>query len=156
MSVTVKALEAEALHLSPAERARLIERLIESLDADPEVEEAWATEIERRQVEIESGTVSLLPDPEISAKLKAGVLTREMFMATTVEQLVEQAMKLPSESRARLADLLVESLEGEDLGRIERLWTTEAKRRRDEVRTGKVETIPGEEALRQVRDSVRR
>lgn len=77
-------------------------------------------------------------------------------MATTVEQLVEQAMTLPSESRARLAYLLVESLEGDDLGRIELLWTTEAKRRRDEVRAGKVETVPGEEALRQVRDSVRR
>jgi len=77
-------------------------------------------------------------------------------MATTVEQLVEQAMTLPSESRARLADLLVESLDGDDLGRIDRLWITEAKRRRDEVRAGKVETVPGEEALRQVRDSVRR
>jgi hypothetical protein len=77
-------------------------------------------------------------------------------MATTVEQLVEQAMTLPSESRARLADLLMESLEGDDLGRIEQLWITEAKRRRDEVRTGKVETVPGDEGLRQVRDSIRR
>lgn len=77
-------------------------------------------------------------------------------MATNVEQLVEQAMKLPSELRAQLADLLIESLEGEDLGRIEQLWITEAKRRRDEVRTGKVETVAGEEGLRQVRDSVRR
>jgi hypothetical protein len=33
-------------------------------------------------------------------------------MPTTVEQLAEQAMTLPSESRARLADLLVKSLEG--------------------------------------------
>ena len=77
-------------------------------------------------------------------------------MVTTVEQLAEQAMTLPSESRARLADLLVESLEGADLGRIEQLWITEAKRRRDEIRDGKVDTVSGEEALRQVRDSVRR
>ena len=73
----------------------------------------------------------------------------------TVEQLVEQALTLSNESRARLADLLVESLEGADLGRIEQLWISEAKRRRDEVRNGKVETIPGEEGLRQVRDSIR-
>ena len=46
-------------------------------------------------------------------------------MATTIEQLVEQAMTLPSESRALLADLLVESLEGDDLGRIEQLWISE-------------------------------
>jgi hypothetical protein len=77
-------------------------------------------------------------------------------MATTVEELVEQAMTLSSESRARLADLLVESLESDDLGRIEQLWITEAKRRRDEVRAGKVETVAGEEALRQVRESLRR
>jgi hypothetical protein len=72
----------------------------------------------------------------------------------TVEQLIAEAMTLPSESRARLADLLVESLEGDDLGHIEQLWVTEAKRRRDEVRSGKVESIPGEKALRQVRDAI--
>ena len=77
-------------------------------------------------------------------------------MATTVEQLAEQAMSLPSESRARLADLLVESLDGADLGRIEELWLSEAKRRRNEVRAGTVKTIPGDQALKEVRDSVRR
>ena len=68
---TVETLEAAALHLTPAERARLVERLIATLDADPEVEEAWAAEVERRQAEIESGAVSLLPGPETLAKLKA-------------------------------------------------------------------------------------
>jgi hypothetical protein len=67
-----------------------------------------------------------------------------------------QRMTVPSESRARLADLLVESLEGNDLGRIEQPWITQAKRRRDEVRAGRVETFPGEEALHHVRDSVQR
>ena len=76
-------------------------------------------------------------------------------MRTTVERLAAQAMSLPSESRARLADLLVESLEGDALGQTEQLWIAEAKRRRDEVRTGRVETISGDEALRQVRDSLR-
>jgi hypothetical protein len=71
-------------------------------------------------------------------------------MATTVEQLAEQAMSLPSESRARLADLLVESLDGAELGRIEELWLNEAKQRRDEVRAGTVKTIPGDQALKQV------
>ena len=73
-------------------------------------------------------------------------------MATTVEQLAKQAMSLPSESRARLADLLVESLEGEDFGQIERLWIAEAKRRREEVRDGTVEPIDGKPALHAVRD----
>ena len=75
-------------------------------------------------------------------------------MATTLEQVTEQAMALPSESRAQLADLLIESLNGEDLGRIEQLWLAEAKQRRDEVRSGAVNTIPGEQALRTVRESL--
>ena len=77
-------------------------------------------------------------------------------MRTSVEQLAKQAMALPTESRARLADLLVESLDAAELGRIDRLWTAEAKRRRDEVRAGRVKTIPGEEALRKVRRAVKR
>ncbi len=77
-------------------------------------------------------------------------------MATTVEQLAKQAMNLPAESRARLADLIVESLDADELGPIDRLWVVEAKRRRDEVRSGGVETIPGDEALQKVRDVARR
>ncbi len=77
-------------------------------------------------------------------------------MATTIERLAEQAMNLPTESRARLADLLVESLDADELGQIDRLWIAEAKRRRDEVRGGRVDTIPGEEALQKARDVLRR
>ena len=77
-------------------------------------------------------------------------------MATLVEQLAEQALALPGESRARLADLLVESLDAEALSDIDRLWLSEAKRRRDEVREGRVEAVPGDEALRSVRDALRR
>ena len=82
------------------------------------------------------------------------ILKVEQAMATTVERLAEQAMALPGELRAQLADLLIESLNGEELGRIEQLWLDEAKRRRDEVRSGAVKTVPGEEALRKVRDSI--
>jgi len=77
-------------------------------------------------------------------------------MATTIEQLAEQAMALSSESRAQLADLLVESLDAQALGRIDQLWVSEAKRRRDEVRSGQVKTIPGPTALQKVRDALRR
>lgn len=47
------------------------ERPNDSLNADPDVEEAWAGEVERRQAEIESGAASLLPGPEALARLKA-------------------------------------------------------------------------------------
>lgn len=71
MSSTVENLEAEALRLSAVERAQLVERLIASLDIDPKVEEAWAAEVERRNAEIETGAVALIPGPEALAKLKA-------------------------------------------------------------------------------------
>ena len=70
-SETVETLEAAALKLTPAERARLVDRLIATPDADPEVEEAWAAEVERRQTEIENGAVTLLPGPVSLTKLKA-------------------------------------------------------------------------------------
>jgi hypothetical protein len=79
-----------------------------------------------------------------------------LTMPPSVERLAEEAMKLPGESRARLADLLVESLDAEELGRIDRLWLAEAKRRRDEVRAGSVNTISGDEARRRVRDVIGR
>ena len=77
-------------------------------------------------------------------------------MATTIEQLAEEAMMLPTESRARLADMLVKSLDAADLTQLDQVWIAEAKRRRDEVRTGHTETVSGEEALRAVRDSLSR
>jgi len=45
--------------------------LIGTLAADPDVEEAWAAEVERRQTEVENGTVSLLAGPGTLTKLKA-------------------------------------------------------------------------------------
>ncbi len=72
----------------------------------------------------------------------------------TVEQLTEAVLSLPSEARARLADCLVESLDCAEDGEVHQLWVVQAKRRRDEVRSGQVQTIPGDEALAQVRASL--
>lgn len=69
----------------------------------------------------------------------------------SIEQLTEEVLSLPSESRALLAEKLVESLEFDTDALIQAVWTTEAKRRRDEIRSGTVQPIPGEEAIAQVR-----
>ena len=75
-------------------------------------------------------------------------------MSMTIEQLTEEALSLPNEARALLADRLVESLDPADDSDIHRLWAAEARRRRDEVRSGHVQTIPGDEALARVRQAV--
>jgi len=71
MSPTVAALEAEVLRLRADARAKWVNSLIASLDADPEVEEAWASEVERRHVEIERGDVTLRAGPETLARLRS-------------------------------------------------------------------------------------
>ena len=75
-------------------------------------------------------------------------------MSLTVEQIAEEALALPSEARALLADRLVESLDPSEDGYIQQLWAVESRRRRDDVRSGRVQTIPGEEALERVRLAV--
>lgn len=77
-------------------------------------------------------------------------------MALTLDQITEEAIKLPAASRALLADKLVESLESEEPDEIQRLWVAEAIRRRDEVRSGRIKPVPGEEVLEEVRRLVRR
>ncbi|HKV42532.1 MAG TPA: addiction module protein [Blastocatellia bacterium] len=77
-------------------------------------------------------------------------------MATNLEKLAKEAMALPGEERAELAEMLVQSLGGSELSDIGRLWVMEAKRRLDEVTDGVVEPIPGGEALRKVRDLISR
>ena len=77
-------------------------------------------------------------------------------MHMTVEQIAEEAMALPSEARALLADRLVESLDPAEDGLIRQLWMREARRRIDEVRSGEVKPIPADEAFAQVRQAIAR
>lgn len=73
-----------------------------------------------------------------------------------IEQITESALSLPSEARALLADRLVESLDPAEDGHIHKIWAAEAQRRLQEVRSGKVKSIPGPEAFERVRRAVAR
>jgi putative addiction module component (TIGR02574 family) len=64
-------LEAAALLLPPEERARLAERLIASLDRDPEVVAAWDEEIRRRIAELDAGRLESLPAEEVLEEARA-------------------------------------------------------------------------------------
>lgn len=66
----VDVLEAEAMKLTPEERARLADRLIASLSDDAEIEEAWAAEVERRIAEIEAGRAPVVPAAEAIARAR--------------------------------------------------------------------------------------
>lgn len=68
-----------------------------------------------------------------------------------VEDIADEALALPSEARALLADRLVESLDPSEDGYIHDLWVTEATRRLQELRSGQVISIPGEETVARLR-----
>ena len=72
MSNKLAELKKKAAQLSDVERAELALSLIESLDgpADPDVEEAWRVEIERRIGQIDRGEVELIAGDEVFARLR--------------------------------------------------------------------------------------
>ena len=65
-------------------------------------------------------------------------------------------MQLPAASRALLAERMVESLDAGERDEVERAWAAAAVRRRDEVRSGHVQPIPGEQVVAEVRNAVGR
>jgi len=65
------------------------------------------------------------------------------------EQLTQEALALPNAYRTMLIDKLLENLEFEP--EIETAWAEEAKKRRDDIRSGAVQPISGEEAASLVR-----
>jgi putative addiction module component (TIGR02574 family) len=75
MPLTIEQLKAEAMHLSPEERADLADWLWISATPREEVEAAWDAEIARRVAELDAGTAELIPGEvvmaEIEAKLRA-------------------------------------------------------------------------------------
>jgi putative addiction module component (TIGR02574 family) len=68
-------------------------------------------------------------------------------MTAALKQIAETVERLPAKDRAALAERLLASLEDADL---EQQWTDEAIRRRDEVRSGKVKTVPAAEVYRRI------
>jgi putative addiction module component (TIGR02574 family) len=71
-------------------------------------------------------------------------------MASPVHDLQAEVLGLPPEDRARLLELLIASFEPRS--KAEQAWLELAERRRDEVRAGKTEMVPGDEALARIRN----
>jgi len=70
MSSHLEALQEEILHLPPVDRARLLDRLIASLDVDAEAEAAWDSLAEERERELVSKTAEALPIEVVMARLE--------------------------------------------------------------------------------------
>lgn len=76
---------------------------------------------------------------------------------THAESSLEQAaLRLQPRDRARLAHSLVESLGGLSREELTALWLDEAERRDEELASGKVQGIPGEEVFARIESRYRK
>ncbi len=68
---------------------------------------------------------------------------------TFAHDLAAKVLELPPEERARILELLIASFEPKSSA--QKAWMNLAARRREDVRSGKVAMIPGDEALARIR-----
>lgn len=75
----------------------------------------------------------------------------------TFEELEDEVLHLPVDRRAELVRTLIVSLDADQESdpEIQQAWIEEAERRYQAYLDGKTEPIPGEEAFRRVRASLR-
>ena len=66
------------------------------------------------------------------------------------KELIAEAISLPVEERAIVVDSILRSLNSPNAD-IDCQWIVEAERRLDEVRTGRLKTIPGDQVFAQIR-----
>ncbi len=71
MPTPIEHIQAEAMKLSPEERADLAEALWLSVHPAEEVEAAWDEEIARRICQIDAGEVECVPWDAVMAELRA-------------------------------------------------------------------------------------
>jgi putative addiction module component (TIGR02574 family) len=133
MSSEALRLHQAAMQWSEAERIQLAVALTDNVDEGAsDVEMAtWTAEVRRRIAKGEGTAIS---------------------KGTEVFRLYEAAMQLPDNDRAEFVVMLLEGLD-ERLTpeEIEASWIAEAKRRLEDIRAGRMATVPRAEAIRKAR-----
>jgi putative addiction module component (TIGR02574 family) len=74
----------------------------------------------------------------------------------SVEDILHQAMELPTDERTRLATLLMESIEAAEEGDVEEAWTDELTRRLDDHEHGRSQAVPATAVFAEARERVKR
>lgn len=73
-----------------------------------------------------------------------------------IEAVIEQALKLSGEERAKLVELLLDSLDEADDAGHEAAWAEVIDRRLQDIKAGRVELVDAADAMAQVRAAARR
>lgn len=75
-------------------------------------------------------------------------------MSELAEKLIQQALGLPADERAEVAERLLSSLEL-PLSAIDQLWAQEAEDRVDACERGEIEAIPAEDVFNAIKNRKR-
>ena len=67
-----------------------------------------------------------------------------------MKEIIEEAASLPVEERAMIVDSLLQTLNPVDM-EVEKEWLKVARTRLDELRSGRVKAIPGNEVFDKIR-----
>ena len=76
-------------------------------------------------------------------------------MSPRAQKVVTEALQLPREARALIAEKLLESLEFEEPFQVSAEWKAEIRRRCKEIDSGKTALTPGDRVLKEARDRLR-
>jgi putative addiction module component (TIGR02574 family) len=82
--------------------------------------------------------------------------SRINYSCMSLTSIQEEIVRLSSDERAKLIDILWESLDEERVAEIEAKWAAESEERIDAVDRGELQTIDGPSALRDLRSSLRK
>jgi len=72
-----------------------------------------------------------------------------------LEDVTVEALALPSESRAELAEILIQSLDEKEDETIRDAWLAEIRRRDQEIRSGLPVTKPADQVFKEAREQLR-
>ncbi|MBU1182065.1 MAG: addiction module protein [Proteobacteria bacterium] len=74
---------------------------------------------------------------------------------TEFKEVSTMAMSLPTESRAELAEILIQSLDEKKNEEVKFAWLAEIRRRDQEIRAGASVTKPADQVFREARERLR-
>ncbi|HXI84165.1 MAG TPA: addiction module protein [Verrucomicrobiae bacterium] len=67
-----------------------------------------------------------------------------------IDQLIQEILRLPRETRALLVEKLLKSLDSREDFYISPAWRQEIRRRRDELESGAVKPVPADEVFKKL------
>ena len=108
----------------------------------------WATPFDGRLPQVIG-----VPQPEVA---RIGAHVRLFGMALTLDQIVEETRSLPHDVVSELVDRILLAAHGGQSAANEQAWSETVHRRIEEIRSGHVQLVPGEEVSAKIRRIVGR